>query len=277
MIREIVYSLDTVAGEILPANAQWGGIQYEDKATRVCFKLSDGEHLSGGYIYRIDFNSTGGGYFPGGNLELKNGQIYRDIPYAVTSLGGECEVSLCITAESGEEVHYGVPTAIYFTELSRSERGYEAVSENISEMEESIKAIGEAVKRAELSATEAASAAVAASAEAVTSAESIREELSLLLDGTLFIFCGGDATGSGIHYEFRVDSELSGESANPVENRVLTSRLNELEASIATVAREAAAEEYGRRIIVAEEEPEADGRAEGSIWIKPTGEAVENG
>lgn len=149
-IRTVTY---TLGGEkSLPPTPQYGGVRYEDNATRVDFvidtdyrqnieKAYPGTHL----VYRIDFNSSNAGYNPSENIEAVNNTVSRHIPFCMTCFGEQISAVLVITAlnSSGDSVGTVVSpeVKIYFDNVNRDELQEELLLKNISEYEENIENI----------------------------------------------------------------------------------------------------------------------------------------
>lgn len=280
MIRQIEYTVTTEKGKT-SATRKWGGMQFEDNATEVVFDISALGIENA--LYRIDFNSAGAGYQPSGNLTADGGKIRRLFPKLVTQYGGEVQVTAVITEldESGNEtgVCYSYPAIIYFTDVEKDADGSSTVEENISAAEASAFS---AALRAEQAAREAAEAGQAAE----LAQEKTEEARFALEEGAEFVFLGGDSTGSA-EVEQIIDDELSEESTNPVQNKVITEALSgfnkyadkvsgKAESSAVAAAKEytdkatveavsTAKAYFDSKIIVSAEEP-ADAE-EGTIWL----------
>ena len=140
-IRNVIFNVSQ--NGVTPTNYQWGGIQYEDNATEVCFTLED-QYLdllnegSGKIYYRIDFNSAFAGYHPSENLLLDEFTVKRQIPKSITSYGGECTSTLNIyrvLEDKSEEVILTMPVTLFFTGVPKQDQ---RVIDNLSAFEENI-------------------------------------------------------------------------------------------------------------------------------------------
>ncbi len=140
-IRNVIFNVSK--NGVTPDGYQWGGIQYEDNATEVCFTLEE-EYFallnegSGKIYYRIDFNSAFAGYHPSENLLLDNFTVKRQIPKSITSYGGECTSTLNIyriLEDESEEVILTMPVTLFFTGVPKQDQ---RVIDNLSAFEENI-------------------------------------------------------------------------------------------------------------------------------------------
>ena len=284
MKRKIEYKV-TGGGRVSPSTRQWGGMQYEDRATELVFDISDTEVKKEGILWRIDFNSSAAGYNPSETLTVEGGRVKRLLPYDMTRCGGEIQVTLIgteVDLEGKEQsIAYSVPVTVYLTEVEQDEDSEGKIAESLSAMENSVKKMTETVEDigADVSGkydylkdiyTEAEvidrhideikeSGAVYVgsgempewanvqidpegnvldadeltqvreAAEAVMVAKDKTEEARFALEeGAVFVFQGGDAKSEN-EVDLVVDGELSENSENAVQNKAVTSKLNELE------------------------------------------------
>lgn len=142
MTRKILFKISEETRTISPSTRQWAGMQYENNATEVVFDLS-ALNLTNA-LCRIDFNSVIAGYQPSENLTPdENGYISRSIPEYITQYGEELQVTAVVTFtdEGGAAICevLSFPATLYFTEVERDELGETEITQNISEMEESVK------------------------------------------------------------------------------------------------------------------------------------------
>jgi hypothetical protein len=221
MVREINF---TASRSNKSTTKQWGGMQYEDNATKIVFDISVFEDIENA-LYRIDFNSPGAGYQPSENLAKTGNKIERFLPKLVTQYGGEIQVTAVITMldnddlPTGESISY--PVTVWLTDVEKDENGSDTVEGNISQMEKVVK---EKTNQAVSSASEAAYSAQAAKVAAAQT----KLAKAALTDGTsLFVFSGGNAeTASKV--DLVVDSTLSTASENPIQNMVVAESLQSL-------------------------------------------------
>ncbi len=147
-IRTVTY---TLGGEkSLPPTLQYGGVRYEDNATRVDFVLDEAykQNIEKAYpgarfVYRIDFNSLNAGYNPSENIEAVNNTVSRSIPFCMTCFGEQISAVLVITALDGNGDAIGTVLSpevkIYFDNVTKDAVQEKELFENISEYEENIK------------------------------------------------------------------------------------------------------------------------------------------
>ena len=224
MKRKIEYKISD-GGRVSPSTRQWGGMQYEDNATELVFDISDTEVKKEGILWRIDFNSSAAGYNPSETLAVEGGKVKRLLPYDMTRCGGEIQVTLIGTEVDleGQElsIAYSIPVTVYLTDVEQHEESAKEMAPRISAAEASAV---DAAKRAKQSEEFAAE-----SAQIAEQAKSVTEEARFALEeGATFVFQGGDATSEN-EVDLVVDSALSKVSENPVQNKAVTLKLNELE------------------------------------------------
>lgn len=225
MIRTIEYTVSDKS--IIPASKQWGGMQFEDNASEIIFKIPETDGIN--ILWRIDFDSSSSGYDPGECLTVVDQKVSRLIPYSMTRYGGEIQVTLVGTeVDSNNEavrVVYSLPATVYFTDVEQHEEYENKAVEHISAAE---KSAVDAAKVAEESARLANQSAV----DANTSRMLTEEAMISLSEGTTIIFMGGDAE-SKVDIELSVDSTLSEASENPIGNKAVKQAINNAEQKIA--------------------------------------------
>lgn len=151
---------------------QWGGMQYENNNTAVCFDI--GAIDSSDTSFRIDFDSPEAGYDPGEVIELDGNIISRRIPYKFTRYGGEMQAT-AVGTRVGGSIAYSVPVKIYFTEVDRHEETEDAIPLNVSELEMSVLEAAERAEYADINSRQSAEEA-AMSADAAKEAAERAEE-----------------------------------------------------------------------------------------------------
>ena len=224
MKRKIEYKVSG-GGRVLPSARQWGGMQYEDRATELVFDISDTEIKKEEILWRIDFNSSAAGYNPSETLTVEGGKVKRLLPYDMTRCGGEVQVTLIgteVDLEGKEQsIAYSVPVTVYLTEVEQDEESAKELAPRISAAEASARDAAEEAKRSEEAAAE--------SAEIAEEAKLKTEEARFALEeGAVFVFQGGDATSEN-EVDLVVDGELSENSENAVQNKAVTSKFREIE------------------------------------------------
>ncbi|MBE6797413.1 MAG: hypothetical protein E7531_03640 [Ruminococcaceae bacterium] len=226
-VRTINYTVNE--NGVSPETSQWGGIQYENNATRVSYTLEQDfkEKIEQNYpdgkkfVYRIDFDSSVAGYQPSENIEEEDGVISRDIPLIITFSGEPFQSTLVITVLDDElneiATFCSKPTRIYFNSISREQYSGEELTTSISAMEETVTKMYEQVL----------ASAADADNDAKTAHEAMlkTEQAKLSLEsGSEIIFLGGDAD-SELNVEIAIDGALSETSENAVQNKVISNAL----------------------------------------------------
>lgn len=226
-VRTINYTVNE--NGVSPETSQWGGIQYENNATRVSYTLEQDfkekieQNYLGGqkFVYRIDFDSSVAGYQPSENIEEEDGVISRDIPLIITFSGEPFQSTLVITVLDDElneiATFCSKPTRIYFNSISREQYSGEELTTSISAMEETVTKMYEQVL----------TSAADADNDAKTAHEAMlkTEQAKLSLEsGSEIIFLGGDAD-SELNVEIAIDGALSETSENAVQNKVISNAL----------------------------------------------------
>lgn len=158
---------------------QWGGMQYENNNTAVCFDI--GAIDSSDTSFRIDFDSPEAGYDPGEVIELDGNIISRRIPYKFTRYGGEMQATAVGTRENGS-IAYSVPVRIYFTEVDRHEETEDAIPLNVSELEMSVLEAAERAEYADINSRQSAEEAAMSADAAKEAAERAEEQLAAKQD-----------------------------------------------------------------------------------------------
>jgi predicted MPP superfamily phosphohydrolase len=139
-IRTLEYSV--APDSVTPNTTQWGGMQYEDNATEIIFFIDEEYHsrlkeLNTNLLYRIDFNSSAGGYDPSENLTEDN--LRREIPYKFTCNGGNMTATLVVTAtdENGSNTNTVLSQSVLIgiESVPRNAESAKVVCENLSAME----------------------------------------------------------------------------------------------------------------------------------------------
>ncbi|MBQ6815737.1 MAG: hypothetical protein IJP26_00705 [Clostridia bacterium] len=215
MVREILYTITQDTKGVLPATKQWCGMQYEDDATCVIFDLSALGNIKA--LYRIDFNTSANGYNPSENLTCTDGKISRKIPYSVTKHGGEIQITAVITfldendAQTG--VCYSYPVFAFLTDVEKCEEMACKIENNVSAMEHSVQNMYSKIQK------------LGAETEvnlnnALNAAEQTVNAKFTLENGAEFIFLGGNASNKST-LELTVDSELSEDSTNAIQNKAV--------------------------------------------------------
>ena len=131
-VRTITYNIDSL--NLAPFPPQWGGIQGEDKATRVEYEVDwqKIDTITEGKA-RIDFNSPTAGYDPSTYFTINKDTLARDIPIKMTQSGGQITVTLVIENKNG--IVLSIPSVIYFTPAKKQDG---RVIEYLSSFEQSI-------------------------------------------------------------------------------------------------------------------------------------------
>lgn len=225
MIRKIDYIIGDKGNSITPATKQFGGMQYEDNATLITFDV--GKIVEEGMLWRIDFDSPEAGYDPGENATVGE-KIERLLPYKMTRLGGEVQVTLVGTRVDDEmqpiKVVYSIPVVIYLKRVAKHEETEDVTVLSVSASEES-------AKKASADAQQAAKEASESAAAAQTAQQKTEEVQRSLEEGSEFIFLGGDAEGSA-EVGLVIDKELSQTSENVVQNRAIAKAVSEIRSDI---------------------------------------------
>lgn len=213
-MRNLKFIIDSFS-EPLETQKVWGGMQYEDSATTVSFKLADNllENI-GTPLYRIDFNGMAG-YNPSENLSTDgDGFVSRTLPYSMTSYGGDIEVVFVVCAEITEVFAY--PVKLFLTDVARDNFAEDKVHKSISDMEESVKQLSKEVENA----VDTTNQNTELSRQYMN--ETINSRFALE-NGAEFVFSGGNAENTG-SANIVVDAELSEISTNPIENKAVANK-----------------------------------------------------
>lgn len=235
MIREITYTLNEKG--IIPSIRQFGGMQGEHRATRLIFTIGEelAEKLSylsekGELKYRIDGYNAEGGVKRSDSREL----VFEDCEYYLeewfTRFSGTAKAVMVITLLKDNETEmelYSFPATL---EIKPLPDGTEQAGDNQESMTTLAETARENAKRAE-QAKEMALRAQALAEEA----QRLTEEAERILEtDTIFVIDGGGAKTQTMA-ELIVDGDLSAESDNPVQNKVLKAEFDTLSDSVAQV------------------------------------------
>ncbi len=278
---------------VSPSTRQWGGMQYEDKATEIIFNIGElhSEDIEG-IVWRIDFDSSSAGYSAGKILEVIDGMVSRLLEYDMTRFGGEIQVTLIGTKLNEdceqESIAYFIPVKVYLTEVEQHGESAEEIAPSISGAEASALDAAARAKESEETAKKAADEAKEANEKTQTARISLEKD-------AVFVFLGGDARQRARVVEIVIDGDLSQTSENAVQNKVITGKIDELSDAgsqireeiegisqdakeyadgAAADALEGAKSYFDGRIIVSESQPSVETTADGVIWIKPITEVV---
>lgn len=220
-IRTIEYTV-TKDG-ITPQSQQFGGIMGDHNVTELSFNLDEQlfENIrsqSGGnrVVYRFDGYDGSGCMDSTVPQELTEKSCSYMLEEWITRHGGNIKVFLVITEiinDSTEMELYSFPAVLRL--MSRPD-GLQVEGD----ARESLSALVEVSK----SAAESASSSAASALESQLKTE---ESKVALEEGSQFVFLGGDSKGS-VDINLVVDDILSSTSSNPVSNKVLVKRFNEI-------------------------------------------------
>ena len=243
MFREISFQVSSSG--ITPYTVQHAGVQGEQNVTRLSFAIDSNlqskltEAAKGATLYyRFDtYDSLGCSNSTEPKVLGEGQQVYYDIGLELSAVGGNAKVYLVITsiAEDKTEAELiSFPALINFTKKAGAE--YEQLQkESLSVLYTGVVKNAEAAKTSEKISTENAKAA-----------ESAREQTEnarfALENGAEFVFKGGNAEGSA-SAELVVDSRLSENSTNPVQNQAVARGLKEF---VKKTDQEAALKEYAK-------------------------------
>ena len=228
MIREISYQVSSSG--ITPYTVQNAGVQGEQNVTRLSFSLDSNllskltEAAKGATLYyRFDIYDSLGCSNSTEPIALEESQqVYYDIGLQLSAVGGNAKVYLVITAINEDKTEaelISVPALINFTKKAGAE--YDQLQK------ESLSALyAGAVKNAqEAKASEEISTE---NAEAAEAARRQTENARFALEkGAEFVFQGGNAEGSA-SVQLVVDSELSVDSTNPIQNQAVAREFKQM-------------------------------------------------
>lgn len=231
-IRNINYTIS--ADGVTPATEQFAGMQEEHNATSLTFALDpDLRTALTEYIlnyelaYRFDIYDGEGNVLQGDSSSLVEGgtvleSVTLELAEPAARYGGKVSIYLVITAFDGDSTKlnlYSFPAKLRFNNLPDGGEGDNNTREAITTLAEAAKT---AADKAEQSAIEAAE-----SEEAAENAKTDTLDAKFALEnGAEFIFEGGDSE-SEMSIELIVDSVLSDNSENPVQNKVIKAALDE--------------------------------------------------
>lgn len=170
-VRTITYNIDSL--NLTPFPPQWGGIQGEDKATRVEYEV-DWQKI--GTITegkaRIDFNSPTAGYDPSTYFTINKDTLARDIPIKMTQSGGQITSTLVI--ENADGIVLSIPSVIYFTPAKKQDgRVIEYLSSFEQSILESVAEVREIKKETKAFKDDAQTAAISSMASAQTAQDQV--------------------------------------------------------------------------------------------------------
>ncbi|MBR5011142.1 MAG: hypothetical protein IKY12_01140 [Clostridia bacterium] len=278
-VRTINYTVNEKG--VSPETSQWGGIQYENNATRVSYTLEQDfkekieQNYPGGQklAYRIDFDSSVAGYQPSENIEEEDGVISRDIPLIITFSGEPFQSTLVITVLDDElneiATFCSKPTRIYFNSISREQYSGEELTTSISAMEEVVTKMYEQVLTSAADADNDAKTAY----EAMLKTEQAKLSLE---SGSEIIFLGGDAD-SKLNVEIAIDGALSETSENAVQNKAISGALKNyaktdaVDAAIAQAIQDVVDEATSSAVEAATEAAIAAALSEAKLAAHPVG------
>lgn len=220
-IRTIEYTV-TKDG-ITPQSQQFGGVMGDHKATELLFTLDEelfesilSESNGNRVVYRFD------GYDGSGWMDSTVPQELTEKPCSymleewITRHGGNIKIFLVITEiinDSTEMELYSFPAVL---KLKSRPEGLQVEGDS----RESLSALVEVSKSA-------AESAVSSAASALESQLKTEESKVALEQGSQFVFLGGNSKGS-VDINLVVDDNLSSTSSNPVSNKAIVKRLNEI-------------------------------------------------
>lgn len=223
---------------ITPATEQRAGIQSEHGATQLIFDIDDklyaklqAEKGENSLVYRFDCYDSVSGTVRSDTEPLDSPTVTFNIGENLTRHGGKAAVYLIISAYSADN-KTELELLSYPAKL-RFENIPPAGSDN-GEERESLSMLAEVAKNA-------AEAAVSSKSAAETAQSKTELAQKALESGSEFFFDGGDSSGH-MAAELVVDSELSKTSENPVANKAVALKLDEITALIASAVAAAKAE-----------------------------------
>lgn len=214
-IRQIEYTV--TADGLNPSVKQFGGVQGDHRSTEIVFKisaalyaaLSEQAETSGGkLIYRCDGFDGEGGAARSDTNDLTE-QVTYHLEEWLTRYGGIVRVVLVISLlrdNSTEMELYSFPAMLQLKNLPEG-------SDTDGESHESMSVLAQVAK-------DSAETAVEAKDIAVTAQVKTEEARAALEGDVVWVFDGGDASGE-VEIDLVVDGEMSDESINPVQNKVI--------------------------------------------------------
>lgn len=227
---------------ITPATEQRAGIQSEHGATQLVFNIDDKlyaklltEKGGNSLVYRFDCYDSVGGTVRSDTKALESPTVSFDIGENLTRHGGRAVVYLIVSVYNSDN-KTELELLSYPAKL-RFENIPPAGSDN-GEERESFSTLAEVAKNSAESA--AASASVAKTAQGKTEVAQ-----RALESGSEFFFDGGNSSGHA-KVELVVDSELSETSENPIENKAVALKFEELSTLISSAVTAAIAEKNER-------------------------------
>ena len=227
---------------ITPATEQRAGIQSEHGATQLVFNIDDKlyaklltEKDGNSLVYRFDCYDSVGGTVRSDTKTLESSVVSFDIGENLTRHGGKAAVYLIISVYNSDD-KTELELLSYPAKL-RFENIPPAGSDN-GEERESLSTLAEVAKNSAESAAASASAAKTAQGKTEVAQRALES-------GSEFFFNGGNSSGHA-KVELVVDSELSETSENPIENKAVALKLEELSTLISTAVTAAIAEKNER-------------------------------
>nr|DAG65789.1 MAG TPA: baseplate wedge protein [Caudoviricetes sp.] len=227
---------------ITPATEQRAGIQSEHGATQLVFNIDDKlyaklltEKGENSLVYRFDCYDSVGGTVRSDTKTLESSVVSFDIGENLTRHGGKAAVYLIISVYNSDD-KTELELLSYPAKL-RFENIPPAGSDN-GEERESLSTLAEVAKNSAESAAASASAAKTAQGKTEVAQRALES-------GSEFFFNGGNSSGHA-KVELVVDSELSETSENPIENKAVALKLEELSTLISTAVTAAIAEKNER-------------------------------
>lgn len=227
---------------ITPATEQRAGIQSEHGATQLVFNIDDKlyaklltEKGGNSLVYRFDCYDSVGGTVRSDTKALESPTVSFDIGENLTRHGGKAAVYLIISVYNSDDK----------TELELLSYPAKLRFENIppaggdnGEERESFSTLAEVAKNSAESAAASASAAKTAQGKTEVAQRALES-------GSEFFFNGGNSSGHA-KVELVVDSELSETSENPIENKAVALKFEELSTLISSAVTAAIAEKNER-------------------------------
>ena len=227
---------------ITPATEQRAGIQSEHGATQLVFNIDDKlyaklltEKGENSLVYRFDCYDSVGGTVRSDTKALESSVVSFDIGENLTRHGGRAAVYLIVSVYNSDD-KTELELLSYPAKL-RFENIPPAGSDNGEEWE-SFSTLAEVAKNSAESAAASASAAKTAQGKTEVAQRALES-------GSEFFFNGGNSSGHA-KVELVVDSELSETSENPIENKAVALKFEELSAFISSAVAAAIAEKNER-------------------------------
>ena len=222
-----------------------GGVQGEHKATAICFipdeELSQkiNEYKAGGYTVTLKIDAFTAAGERVGSEEKSGEELFSpfSLTQRITASGLDCVVvaRIIISREEARELCKAqlklcfIPSPVALnsntvkqTEAERLEKTAEAL---LSEFTSKAERVGEQIDKKASQVKASAETVARHLKQAQRIAESNENTLIDVEENTIFVFSGGDAEGV-FNTDIEIDSELSEQSRNPVENGAVTRGIN---------------------------------------------------